>query len=265
MPFVDRESKYPNRYLVTDEFGNQYYLTLTRADEPVRVGTPLNAATFNAFFEAVLQGAAVVNLLDNADFRHPVNQRKVNTFSGGYGIDRWRASSNMTARLESDDYGEYLVLTCSASASVRNSITQYIEETRVPGVGTPVTVAYQDEDGNIYVESTAMPGTGSVRLFSGTGVGVTLYSATEGARLSIMVPPGESVSLRRVALYEGEYTSDTLPLFREEKPSATLMECMRYAQIHSTGDIDPRDLCPPMISTPTIIEISGGYLYSAEP
>ena len=265
MPFVDRESKYPNRYLVTDEFGNQYYLTLTRADEPVRVGTPLNAATFNKFFDSVLQGAAVVNLLDNADFRHPINQRGVRSFSAGYGIDRWRASSNMTATIEVDDNGEYIALMCSASASARNSITQYIEEARAPAIGAPVTVAYQDVDGNIYVEATTMPGTGSVRLFSGTGVGVTLYSIDEGLRLSIMVPPGESVSLRWIALYAGEYTADTLPWFRAEKPSATMMECMRYAQIRSVGDIDPRDLCPPMISTPTVTKISGGYLYSAEP
>lgn len=46
--FTDRESTFPNRFLVTPESGSSYYLTLERADEPTVVGTPLNAETFNA-------------------------------------------------------------------------------------------------------------------------------------------------------------------------------------------------------------------------
>lgn len=46
--FEDRVSSYPNRYLVTPESGNPYYVTLSRADEPIREGTPLNAETFNS-------------------------------------------------------------------------------------------------------------------------------------------------------------------------------------------------------------------------
>lgn len=47
LTFVDRESTYPNRYLVTPDNGSPYYALLTRADEPVQAGTPLNAETFN--------------------------------------------------------------------------------------------------------------------------------------------------------------------------------------------------------------------------
>lgn len=47
MEFVDRVSAYPNRYLLTDENGNAYYVVLEKADEPTTVGTPLNAETFN--------------------------------------------------------------------------------------------------------------------------------------------------------------------------------------------------------------------------
>ena len=48
LTFVDRESTYPNRYLVTPDSGSAYYALLERADEPVTAGTPLNAETFNA-------------------------------------------------------------------------------------------------------------------------------------------------------------------------------------------------------------------------
>lgn len=48
MEFTDRVSAYPNRYMLTDESGNSYYVILERADDPVVIGTPLNAETFNA-------------------------------------------------------------------------------------------------------------------------------------------------------------------------------------------------------------------------
>lgn len=51
--FIDRESAYPNRYLVTPDNGSAYYALLTRADEPVTPGTPLNAATFNKLIEEI--------------------------------------------------------------------------------------------------------------------------------------------------------------------------------------------------------------------
>jgi hypothetical protein len=48
--FVDRQSAYPNRYKITRADGSTEYITLERADEPVVVGTPLNAETFNGIF-----------------------------------------------------------------------------------------------------------------------------------------------------------------------------------------------------------------------
>lgn len=46
--FFDRKPKYPNRVLITPESGTPFYATLTRADEPIVAGTPMNAATLNA-------------------------------------------------------------------------------------------------------------------------------------------------------------------------------------------------------------------------
>jgi hypothetical protein len=45
--FVDRRPTQPNRYKITQENGAEYYATLERADEPVEVGTPLNAKNLN--------------------------------------------------------------------------------------------------------------------------------------------------------------------------------------------------------------------------
>jgi hypothetical protein len=45
--FQDRISNFPNRYKITRTDGTSEYVTLERADVPIRIGTPLNAATFN--------------------------------------------------------------------------------------------------------------------------------------------------------------------------------------------------------------------------
>lgn len=47
MEFVDRVSTYPNRYLLTAADGSTSYVVLERADNPLTVGTPLNAETLN--------------------------------------------------------------------------------------------------------------------------------------------------------------------------------------------------------------------------
>ena len=51
--FEDRVSAYPNRYLMTSEDGSTSYIVLERADEPIVVGTPMNAETFNTLASAI--------------------------------------------------------------------------------------------------------------------------------------------------------------------------------------------------------------------
>lgn len=45
--FIDRKPTRPNRYKITPENGEPYYVTLERADEPTEEGTKLNAAALN--------------------------------------------------------------------------------------------------------------------------------------------------------------------------------------------------------------------------
>lgn len=47
--FEDRVSTRPYRYKVTPDSGSPYYVTLERADQPSKVGTPLNASVLNQF------------------------------------------------------------------------------------------------------------------------------------------------------------------------------------------------------------------------
>lgn len=62
MEFEDRVSAYPNRYLMTDENGHASYVILEKADEPTKVGTPLNAETFNGML------AGLAPAIESADY-----------------------------------------------------------------------------------------------------------------------------------------------------------------------------------------------------
>ena len=47
LEFKDRVPQKPGRVKITPEGGTAFYATLERADEPIEVGTPLNAGNFN--------------------------------------------------------------------------------------------------------------------------------------------------------------------------------------------------------------------------
>lgn len=51
--FEDRQATYPNRYLITPPDGNPFYALVERADEPVIVGTPLNAEVLNGMLAEI--------------------------------------------------------------------------------------------------------------------------------------------------------------------------------------------------------------------
>ena len=59
--FTDRESAYPYRYRITRENGTSEFVVLERADEPVVVGTPLNAETFNALIGDLYENAGIAS------------------------------------------------------------------------------------------------------------------------------------------------------------------------------------------------------------
>ena len=47
LEFKDRVPQKPGRVKITPENGTAYFATMERADEPIQIGTPLNAGNFN--------------------------------------------------------------------------------------------------------------------------------------------------------------------------------------------------------------------------
>lgn len=154
------------------------------------------------------------NLLDNSDFRNPVNQRGATSYAvNDYTIDRWRlwnAAHTVTIGTEG--------ITVAGG-----NLVQYILAS-VFKAGVTYTFAAKDSNGNLYV------GTGStdtpIELSPISG-----FAYTE-SRDSYSFSLGPGHTWVWAALYEGEYTADTLPEYTPKGYGAELSECQRY-YLHS--------------------------------
>ena len=258
MNFKDRRSRYPGRYTIKPTDGSAPFIAdLVRNDNPIDEGTALNAATFNALHRAL----TARNLLDNSNFRAPINQRGGDAYVGPcYSIDRWKLAN---LDLYVNDGSIYL--TCDSSASARNGFSQILAPEKTPAPGTMVTVAYGYNDNIVLCGSVAIPEAGYAYIGSTSDVGFRILHDSGMVQVSLMIPPGDRRTIHWMAVYEGEFTRDTMPEYRAKDFSAELMECMRYYQICSTKDISPLDLRPTMHAKPVVSELDdGGFAYSAE-
>ena len=134
------------------------------------------------------------NLLDNSDFRNPVNQRGKSSYTAnGYTIDRWFNQSDATTTVN------------SGSITVTGLIMQRLLSAAKGGV---YTLAVCNAGGDVMILDT-----------HGWDNDASCYYVEFGN--------GEYVW---AALYEGEYTAETLPEYVPKGYAAELMECMRYYQ-----------------------------------
>lgn len=191
------------------------------------------------------------NLLDNSDFRNPVNQRGQTSYTGaGYTIDRWRSWDENSVITVNNGYISYT-----------NDLYQYI-------VGldkdTTYTFAVKNTNGDI-LTITAKPSENKniyygLNIFYDENIGVGVrcwhHALTE--------------NLVWACLYEGSYTIDTLPPYVPKGYGAELAECMRYYQKHDHVGLTCRNngfasvpLPIEMRINPTIT-IGTRYLYAAD-
>ena len=151
------------------------------------------------------------NLLDNSDFRKPVNQRGQTTYNRQwqYTIDRWFVASASTDGVVSLDITD-------SGITITNTTGNIFFVQRVPKAlitsGNAYTLAYQKSDGTIVV--TIVTG------FEEVG--------GESYQVVYVIPSGTTIVW--AALYEGAYTADTLPPYVPKGYAAELAECRRYAK-----------------------------------
>ena len=149
------------------------------------------------------------NLLDNSDFRNPVNQRGANSYTGaGYTIDRWYAiiaENNVTV-----NNGDSVTI----NGFIRQKVT--VPDGRY-------TIATKTTDGAVHIRQVELSGNAVTHIAGDE----SLYAVYEGDYYAIGINSGNYLW---AALYEGEYTADNLPPYVPKGYGAELMECMRYFQ-----------------------------------
>ena len=149
------------------------------------------------------------NLLDNSDFRNHVNQRDSLTYSGSaYTIDRWRSwDANSVINVNNG----YLSHTAD--------LVQYIEGLDKDAV---YTFAVKNTNGAI-LTVTATP---SANKSEYNGLNI-FYDESIGVGVRVWHSEANE-NLIWAALYEGEYTAETLPTYVPKGYAAELAECRRY-------------------------------------
>lgn len=151
------------------------------------------------------------NLLDNSDFRNPVNQRGAESYTGSvYSIDRWRSWNDDNTVTVSDN-----CITISGNAHFAQYVNAALME-----AGKTYTCAVKMKNGAVYVASGVYP----MSDIAQTDVFRFILSDAEESNVTINAG-GE---YEWAALYEGEYTADTLPEYIPKGYTAELMECQRY-------------------------------------
>lgn len=201
------------------------------------------------------------NLLDNSDFRNPVNQRGITSGASiaaySYSIDRW---SNQTSEARS--------FTLSASGIGLPVATTLIQKIENIQAGKVVTFAIKPSDGAIatltgtveYASDGAWMRLASINHSFGD-----MYIDTMNGVVNVAVYNTKVITIQWAALYEGTYTAETIPEYQPKGYGAELAECQRYYQIRSANNIAAVDMRPTMrLSSPTITSVTGGYAYSAD-
>lgn len=159
------------------------------------------------FVNQQVKKAAPHNLLDNSDFTNPVNQRGQTSYtSDGYCFDRWVIWHNNGCNVSYDSEKR-----CVRVSSIGNTTLYQRLPKGVLDQTKKYTHAYGLTEGRVVI---------STRI----DYSPANYDSVEGITLS----DGQTLEIVWTALYEGEYTAETLPEYQPKGYGVELAECQRY-------------------------------------
>lgn len=161
------------------------------------------------------------NILDNSYFpsAYLINQRGITSqVGGGYGVDRWRADGSGTITVAANG------ITLKDEISLRQPVQLK--------AGT-YTLAFKLTNGKLLIISFQFDGAETHKtIYSDAtmaGAYVNYYKHEKGVvTCQFVLSNGYEYTLEWAALYEGEYTADTLPAYQYKGYAAELLECQRY-------------------------------------
>ena len=147
------------------------------------------------------------NLLDNSDFRNPVNQRGATTYTGSlYTIDRWRTWDNGTVTINNG----YI----SHEIPIYQTIATKLDASKA------YTLAVMNTDNVV----TLVSGVINNDLW-GNGINLMYNNGNSYIRI---YADDHVKNIVWAALYEGSYDASTLPAYQPKGYASELAECQRY-------------------------------------
>lgn len=151
------------------------------------------------------------NLLDNSDFTNPVNQRMLTegNFNWGNFIDRWLAFGDGFAVSENG-------ITIPAGGQFAQRLPLELGKK----LGNLTFVVTLSTGETIITKSTTT--SNNIQIIVAYGASNTLFNVI------IRNNSSGATTLKNCALYEGEYTAETLPECQPKGYAAELAECLRY-------------------------------------
>ena len=245
--------------------GEQFNIVLVRDDQPIVEGTPYSKAavlpdalgkvicpdiaapTPADAFRELLKMTSPYNLLDNSDFRNPVNQRGLYVYEAGfirYRIDRWRAMSRNTVKVPdawgdgdgNSGYGSIIIKNTSTTQTM--GFAQYLPDEKVPNAGDMITVACADNYGTVNCGSAALPTSGYTKAVStGNAAHISVYAQSKGERIKFSAKQGSTIQINCVAHNGCAYTANTVTEYRPKGDAEERVECIDYYQICSKEDV----------------------------
>lgn len=181
-------------------------------------------AARKGYVDTAVRKAAPRNLLDNSDFRNPVNQRGQTSYSlsawGGYCIDRWAAYA---------DGGTVTI--GSGGLTLSGNIYQPIASDVIARYNGKVLTLAVKMAGSVYCCSGELKqiGTWNASARFDTPYGYIRFETEENNSMFVIIDSSITSSVVEwAALYEGEYTAETLPEYQPKGYGAELAECQRY-------------------------------------
>lgn len=175
------------------------------------------------------------NLLDNSDFTNPVNQRGIAygaNQNNGYTIDRWYYE-----RSAGDGYfglTEYYVSLLAPSDGYSQMYQNLEKYAKLKGKNVTFAARVSHGSTEKIVCVTFTLGSIDVGLNLFEDGNLKLYSV-DGMNILIRATGAEEFQFIWAALYEGTYTSDTLPPYVPKGYAAELAECQRYFEYIETN------------------------------
>ena len=186
-------------------------------------GQILTAANLEKMENGIIAGQGAKNLLVNSNFRNPINTNGQTNYSGSTAssIDKWgliKGASDSIISLKISNNG--IILSKSANVS------SFEQKLSIDISNKQITYAIKTSEGITLGTCIASATANYIRIGTHTGYlstvssnGITTFSIYFNDTSS------DSITLEWAALYEGNYTKDTLPDYMPNTKQVEMLNC----------------------------------------